>query len=91
MVWLLSALSLKPNRGGFIFFFFGKGEEEKIYHRPKTLQSPVKHTSFAVPHKPSFGYYAQYGDTSAGRTAKVSTTVSTNFISSNMVNDANKH
>jgi hypothetical protein len=53
-----------------------------FYHRPRPFSSPVKHTSFAAPHKPSFGYYAQYGATSAGRTAKGSTTVSTNFISS---------
>jgi hypothetical protein len=68
----------------------------KNLSRSKTLQSssPVKHTSFAAPHKPSFGYYTQYGATSAGRTAKGSTTVSTNFISSThegMVTLANKH
>jgi hypothetical protein len=49
---------------------------------PRPSISPVKHTSFASPHNPSFGYYGQYGATSAGRTAKGSTTVSTNFISS---------
>ncbi len=38
--------------------------------------------SFNTPHKPSFDYYTQYVATSAGRTAKGSTIVSTNFISS---------
>jgi hypothetical protein len=37
--------------------------------RSKTLQLPRLTYSSAAPHQPSFGYYAQYGATSAGRTA----------------------
>jgi hypothetical protein len=42
---------------------------------PRPCNSPVKHTSFATPHEPSFGYYAQYRVTSVGRSEKGSTTV----------------
>jgi hypothetical protein len=72
----------------------------RIYHGPRPASSPVKHTSFDSPHKPSFGYFTQYGrylrwtGRTVKGTVKGSTTVSTNFISSThegMTSLANKH